>query len=116
MEEPENGIHPERMQAMVELVRGLAVDPSHAPGADNPFRQVIVNTHSPLFVQLQHAADRLFARQVLLTDEDGLRSSALRLRPERGTWRDPDGSQGVGVGEMLSYLADPAGVRLSVVG
>ncbi len=40
MEEPENGIHPERIAAMAELVHGLAVDPQRTPGADNPMRQV----------------------------------------------------------------------------
>jgi predicted ATPase len=46
-EEPENGIHPFRIQSMVELLKDLSVDFS-----DNtmPLRQVIVNTHSPIVV------------------------------------------------------------------
>src|SRR5262249_56565164 len=59
VEEPENGIHPANIEALVELVRDLAVDPSRAPGRDNPFRQVIVNTHSPAIVQLVGPADLL---------------------------------------------------------
>jgi hypothetical protein len=44
MEEPENGIHPANIPAMLNLLRDLAVDPADAPGPDNPVRQVIVNT------------------------------------------------------------------------
>jgi predicted ATPase len=115
MEEPENGIHPERIPAMVELVRGIAVDPDVAPDADNPLRQVIVNTHSPLFVKLQDEDDRLFAREVKIRDDDGHLASALRLLPQRGTWRDPDGTHGVGLGDILSYLTDPPGTQVPLL-
>jgi len=50
MEEPENGIHPERIGAMLGLLRDIAVDPELPIGDDNPLRQVIVNTHSPVVV------------------------------------------------------------------
>jgi predicted ATPase len=46
-EEPENGIHPARIPAMLELLRDIAVDPNYPVGGGNPLRQVIVNTHSP---------------------------------------------------------------------
>jgi predicted ATPase len=49
-EEPENGIHPERIPAMLELLMGMAVDTTEPVGEDNPLRQIIVNTHSPGFV------------------------------------------------------------------
>jgi len=61
MEEPENGIHPANMGSMIDLVRRLAVGPGEAPGTDNPFRQVIVNTHSPAVVQLVGKDNLLFA-------------------------------------------------------
>ena len=48
MEEPENGIHPERISAMLRLLQDLAVDPTLPVDPDNPLRQVIVNTHSPV--------------------------------------------------------------------
>lgn len=50
MEEPENGIHPERIGAMLRLLRDIAVDPELAVDDDNPLRQVIINTHSPVVV------------------------------------------------------------------
>ena len=47
LEEPENGIHPERIPAMLKLLQDIAVDPTESIGPDNPLRQVIINTHSP---------------------------------------------------------------------
>lgn len=46
-EEPENGIHPDHIKDMVELLRNLSVD---FTDIQMPLRQVIVNTHSPIFV------------------------------------------------------------------
>src|SRR5437762_2001943 len=47
MEEPENGMHPSRMSAMIQLLRDFVVDPHEPVGLDNPPRQVVINTHSP---------------------------------------------------------------------
>ncbi len=46
-EEPENGIHPFRIKAMAELLRDLSSDFSDA---NMPLRQVIINTHSTVFI------------------------------------------------------------------
>ncbi len=46
-EEPENGIHPFRMQAMATLLKNLSVDFNDT---NMLLRQVIVNTHSPVLV------------------------------------------------------------------
>lgn len=45
-EEPENGIHPARIKAMIDLLKELSADFSEKFMA----RQVIVNTHSPVLV------------------------------------------------------------------
>lgn len=71
MEEPENGIHPANLKAMLDLVRDLAVDPNYPLGDDNPFRQVIVNTHSPGVVQLCDPDDLLFAENRQQVAPDG---------------------------------------------
>lgn len=47
-EEPENGIHPFRIATMVELLRAL----STSFEAGESLRQVIVNTHSPVFLRV----------------------------------------------------------------
>lgn len=46
-EEPENGIHPFRIEAMAKLLKGLSLDFSDV---EMPLHQVIVNTHSPVLV------------------------------------------------------------------
>ena len=46
-EEPENGIHPQRIRTMIQLLEDMAINIMD----DEPLlRQVIVNTHSPNFV------------------------------------------------------------------
>lgn len=119
MEEPENGIHPANIGAMVDLVRDLAVDAREAPGRDNPVRQVIVNTHSPAVVQLVGPNDLLMATSVgSLSNGDG--ASALELRPVRGSWRDRarDSRQAsrksVGKADLIPYLTSPAGAQLTL--
>jgi predicted ATPase len=114
MEEPENGIHPERLEAMVDLVRGLAVDPKREPGKDNPFRQIIVNTHSPAFVQLQNPEDLLFAKPVTVRGPMGKQVRTIRLLPLRKTWRtNIAGTLGVGNIDILAYLTRPPGAQLT---
>ncbi|GCD98967.1 AAA family ATPase [Embleya hyalina] len=116
MEEPENGIHPGNLNAMVELVRDLAVDPEEVPGPGNPFRQVLINTHSPGVVQLVDEADLLFADTAPLANNYGEPvRRGLRLRPLAGTWR----ASGVGKGyltrtDILPYLTTPPGARLTL--
>lgn len=117
MEEPENGIHPGNLSAMVELVEDLAVDPMDAPGDDNPFRQVIINTHSPVIVQLVRPGDLLFADSMLRRRPDGGLAQALRLRPLEGTWRAGEaGAVPVTKADILPYLTTPpdAQTRLEI--
>ena len=47
-EEPENGVHPYRIKAMVELLRLLS---TNFEDDDDLLRQVIVNTHSPVLLR-----------------------------------------------------------------
>lgn len=50
LEEPENGIHPERIPAMLRLLQDIATDTGDEVNLENPLRQIIVNTHSPAVV------------------------------------------------------------------
>ncbi|MCS7019967.1 MAG: ATP-binding protein [Cytophagales bacterium] len=47
-EEPENGVHPQRMKDMMQLLKELSTD---FKNEYEPLRQVIVNTHSPILLQ-----------------------------------------------------------------
>ncbi len=102
LEEPENGIHPQRVEAMLRLLDDMAVDPTEPVSADNPLRQVIVSTHSPLVVANAKADDVVFAAPVVHTFE-GNRVFGLRLRGIEGTWREAVASC-VTKGAVLAYL------------
>jgi hypothetical protein len=63
-EEPENGIHPLKMRALLRILVGLATDASgSSPGAgsDRPLRQLLVNTHSPALVSAVDQGALLFS-------------------------------------------------------
>ncbi len=114
MEEPENGIHPANLPAMVDLVRDLAVDPNSEPGSDNPFRQVIINTHSPAVVQLAGPANLLLAVTQPNRTADGAITSALKLLPYRGSWRADTDTATFTDADIVPYLAAPAGSQLGL--
>jgi predicted ATPase len=61
LEEPENGIHPSRIPAILDLLKDMVTDTDDNVGVDNPLRQVVVNTHSPLVVQRLVPDDLLIA-------------------------------------------------------
>ena len=116
LEEPENGIHPAKIEAMLGLLRSLSqpeepekpeeknysdpwsrlesTDPTESIDPIGPkigrLRQVLVNTHSPYLVEevLRRAPDDVLCA-VLWTrqDPDGRRSSSASFHPLAGTWR-----------------------------
>lgn len=139
MEEPENGMHPASLPAMVEILRDLAVDPNDAPGIDNPLRQVIANSHSPALVQLLDPGELLYALTIvnvpgqhetagqdaagldnrhgqdIIRPGHGEMASVLRLAPLGGTWRD--GRQPgppVTKADILPYLTAPVGAQITL--
>ncbi len=50
LEEPENGINPQKIVEMVKLLEDMATDTECIVDQDNPLRQVIINSHSPIVV------------------------------------------------------------------
>ncbi|HWQ13279.1 MAG TPA: AAA family ATPase [Roseiflexaceae bacterium] len=104
LEEPENGIHPERIPAMLRLLQDIAVDPQLPIGADNPLRQVIVNTHAPAVVQ-QVPDDSLLVAEPRELVADGQRGREVRFAGLPGTWRAQiEGAPAVPIGKLLAYL------------
>lgn len=105
LEEPENGIHPERIPAIIRLLQDIATDPEEPVDETNPLRQVIVNTHSPGVV-LEVPEESLL---VVETREDihaGQRIRKAVFSSLPGTWRleaDPD-ARPVSKGKLLAYL------------
>jgi predicted ATPase len=106
MEEPENGIHPERIPAMLRLLQDLAVDAKMPVDGDNPLRQVIVNTHSPVVAsQVPEDSLLLAVPQTLRRDERLVTLPAFRWLP--GTWRSQESPKTptVALGQLISYLS-----------
>jgi predicted ATPase len=102
LEEPENGIHPQRVEAMLRLLSDMAVDPNEPVGDDNPLRQVIVSTHSPVVVANAAAGDVVFA-EPHAHEHGGRRVHGLHLRGVQGTWRVKS-NEGMSKGAILAYL------------
>jgi predicted ATPase len=103
LEEPENGIHPERIPAILQLLRDIAVDTEERVGPDNPLRQVIVNTHSPSVVSQVLDADLLVAeyREHI---RGGKRFKGVSFCCLPNTWREAAGAETVARGRLLAYL------------
>ncbi len=105
LEEPENGIHPDRIPAMLELLQDIATDVGEPIGPDNPLRQVIVNTHSPAVVS-QVPDDSLLVAELKETVKDGRRFKHAVFSCLPDTWREksPQKTRVVSRGKLLAYL------------
>lgn len=106
MEEPENGIHPERIPAMIQLLRDLTTDAEGKEpiGSGNPLRQVIINTHSPSVV-MQVPEDSLLVAEPIELIRNLKSIKALQLRCLPDTWRARTGAlEPVSKGRLLAYL------------
>lgn len=104
LEEPENGIHPERIPVMLKLLEDIAVDTRTEVGIDNPLRQVIINTHSPAVVA-QVPDNTLLVAELKEDIRSGRRfkKACFSCLPE--TWRSKiQGASIVSKGKLLSYL------------
>lgn len=105
LEEPENGIHPSRIGAILELLREMAVNPNEAVSPENPLRQVIINTHSPIVVRNLLPDDLLVAVPIRMNKVNSTVYGAMV-----NSWRiaEPQLSStqitGVTLSELLDYL------------
>lgn len=86
LEEPENGIHPVRIPAILQLLKDIAVNEELAYDEDNSLRQVIINTHSPLVVS-EIEDDTLLLAEPIGYQVDGSRFEGVIFRPLSDTWR-----------------------------
>ncbi|MBF6589210.1 MAG: AAA family ATPase, partial [Ktedonobacterales bacterium] len=114
LEEPENGIHPGRIPAMLRLLSDLAVDTDEPIGPANPLRQVIINTHSPTVVSEIADADVLIAVPAPVMRASQY-ATGVRFHWLSDTWRaraDPDPRQVVARGTLLTYLNPVAPAEL----
>jgi predicted ATPase len=104
MEEPENGIHPERIPAMIQLLRDLTTDVRERWPDVSELRQVIINTHSPSVV-MQVPDDSLLMAEPVDLIRNRVSFKALQLRCLPGTWREKEGRlRAIARGRLLAYL------------
>jgi energy-coupling factor transporter ATP-binding protein EcfA2 len=104
LEEPENGIHPARIPAMLSLLQDIATDASSQIGTDNPLRQVIVNTHSPTVVA-QVPEDSLVMAEAQSVTRNGQTFKKLSFSCLPGSWRAATKEMElISKGALLSYL------------
>ncbi|QQS71670.1 MAG: AAA family ATPase [Flavobacteriales bacterium] len=85
-EEPENGIHPQKVDAMVDLLYEIATDAETAVDDNAPLRQVIITTHSPLVVERVDLDDLTFI-ETKYARVDGRRVGGIGLAAPLGSWR-----------------------------
>lgn len=110
MEEPENGIHPRRIPAILDLLQDIAVDPEIPVDEANPLRQVIINTHSPAVVQQVPEESLIVADRVPALSKEGQQFHQLAFSVLPGSWRakaDPKASL-ITKGSLLAYLRPTA--------
>lgn len=103
LEEPENGIHPARIPAILQLLRDIAVDTQEPIGEDNPLRQVIVNTHSPAVFQQVPDESVVFVKAREDLDEERRRYKKAHFLCLSNTWRAKV-SEDAARGDLLPYL------------
>ncbi len=103
LEEPENGIHPERLDAMLQLLNDIAVDTEIPVDSENPLRQIIINTHSPVIARLVREGDLLFA-SIRSRRIGKRRVPELELACLDRTWRSNLGVGTIPRGKIVSYL------------
>jgi predicted ATPase len=114
LEEPENGIHPSRIPAILELLRDMAIDPNQSIDPTNPLRQVIINTHSPIVVRNLEPNELLVAVPVrksggVFTAYGAMTNSWRLADSERNSERTPK----VTLAELLDYLHESDATTVS---
>ncbi|WP_413732433.1 MULTISPECIES: AAA family ATPase [unclassified Shewanella] len=116
-EEPENGIHPAKLSAMLELLREISVDSDDEVSEVNPLRQMVIATHSPIMVQLQDINDLVLADVVKVKGPFGRPANTIRCKPIFKSWRSNKldaGCSTVSISSIMTYLKVPEGAQISM--
>jgi predicted ATPase len=109
LEEPENGINPQKIKEMVDLLEGMATDTGFAIDEDNPLRQVIINTHSPKVVSAVSDESLYLAKsKESYLDIFKKKKSHTGFSALQNTWktneRNPPLIEETTLGEIIAYL------------
>ena len=106
LEEPENGISPKKIDMMVALLKEIATDTEFEIDMDNPLRQVIINTHSPIVVNNVPADSLYFINErEKFAEYFGRKVAYSGFSALPKTWKTLSTSTSImSLGEILSYL------------
>ena len=112
LEEPENGIHPDRIPSILKLLEEIAADPNEPADESNSLRQVIINTHSPSVVMAAPDDSVLLAKPAK-DIRDGKEFNRVVFACLPNSWRAKTNRDQITVnkGEMLGYLNPSAVIR-----
>ena len=112
IEEPENGIHPNKMEILVNLLKEMTVDTTCEPDEYNPMRQVIIATHSPTLVQLLSEEDLLIAIESTTRGPSGKPTTVCACWPLSGTWRSAESQDWLSLVSILAFLTPPSQAQI----
>lgn len=112
LEEPENGIHPDRIPAILQLLQDISTDPNESADESNPLRQVIINTHSPSVVMAVPDSSILLAKPAkdILSGKE-FNKVVFACLPKNWRVKAEAIQATVSKGEMLGYLNPAAVIR-----
>jgi len=109
LEEPENGIHPEKIEEIVQLLEDMATDTEYEVDEDNPLRQVIINTHSQSVVSvvsdesLYHATEK-----EMFLEQFNKKVKHTVFSASENTWKALQNPKHIiSRGDMLAYIELP---------
>ncbi|MBU2521569.1 MAG: AAA family ATPase [Proteobacteria bacterium] len=105
LEEPENSIYPDRIPEVLKLLQDIATNPKRQVGPDNPLRQIIINSNSPIILN-QVSADNLLFTGLKELECAGLKFKRACFSCLPDTWRKkafPE-SDTVSKDKVFSYL------------
>ncbi len=106
LEEPENGINPKKIYDMIDLLSDMATDAEYTVDEDNPLRQVIINTHSPI-VASSVPDDCLYLAKAseMYSAEFGRKISHTSFFALQDTWKPKyKKTPVIAKGEILAYI------------
>lgn len=106
LEEPENGINPKKVKEIIKLLEGIATDTEYAVDEDNPLRQVIINSHSPIVVKTVPAESLYLATEKeTYSKEIHKKIKHTRFSALKNTWKTKkELAEVTTLGEIINYL------------
>lgn len=113
LEEPENGINPKKVKDMVELLEEMATNTDYEVGNDNPLRQVIINSHSPLVVGMVSDESLYLAiEKEKYSDEFRAKIKFTSFSALKNTWKTEHNlAEPTTLGVIRSYLENSLGEK-----